>query len=421
MTGCFKAVVSIMAVLLVTATVRAAEMPGMAPPPAPPLPAVRALRLIPPSLTLLNGRDERRVLVLGETESGKTIDLTASAVFKTDSKAIEVGSSGYVTGKVKGEAEVAVFAGNLQANLPVRVLSVEMPPMGFVRDVAPVLAKVGCNAGTCHGSAKGKEGFKLSLRGYDTEYDYQALINDLGGRRFNRVKPEESLMLLKPAGVVPHEGGKVLTPGTANYELIKRWIAEGTKPENATNRANSIEVLPANVYMDLPGMSQQMLVLAHYRDGSTRDVTREAIFSSSNIEVLAINDNSAVALRRGEGSALVRYEGNYATVPVICMGDRAEYAWTEQPQFNYIDRHVDAKLQAMKILPSGLCTDAEFARRVFLDLTGQPPTPEKVRAFLAEPSESLIKRARLIDELLAAWVSQASTAGLPLATAGQFI
>jgi hypothetical protein len=377
----------------------AGDAPAM--PAAPPTPVVRALKLMPSSLTLQNGRDERRFLVLGETESGKTVDLTASAVVKTDSKMIEVGADGYIRGKEKGAAEVTVFAGNLQAKVLVTVAGVDVPTMGFVRDIAPIIAKVGCNAGTCHGAAKGKEGFKLSLRGYDTEFDYQALINDLGGRRFNRVMPEESLMMLKPAGMVPHEGGKVLTPGSRHYEMMRKWIAEGTKRESHAARANSIEVIPDNVYLDLPGMSQQMLVIAHYRDGSTRDVTREAIFSSSNIEVLAIKDNSAVSLRRGEGAVLVRYEGNYATAPMICMGDRSGYAWTEQPQFNYIDRHVDAKLQAMKILPSGLCTDAEFARRVYLDLTGQPTTPERVKAFLADPSESLVKRAKLVDELLA--------------------
>jgi hypothetical protein len=374
--------------------------PDMPAPPPPPLPAISAIKLMPETLTISDGRDARRVIVLGITASGKPVDLTGVAQFQSDSKAIEVGADGYIRGKEKGTAEVSVHAANLQAKLPVNVANVEIPKIGFVRDVQPILARVGCNAGTCHGSAKGKEGFKLSLRGYDSEFDYGALINDLGGRRFNRVDPAGSLMLQKPAGQVPHEGGKVLAPGTEYYETIKKWIAEGTKDQEPEARAIGLEVLPDDVYLDLPGRSQQMLVIAHYKDGSSRDVTREAIYSSSNIEVAAVKDNNVTALRRGEGAVLIRYEGNYATRQVICMGDRTGYAWAEQPAYNYIDNHVYEKLKMMKILPSELCTDAEFIRRVSLDLTGQPPTAEKVKAFLADPADSKSKREALVDEYL---------------------
>jgi hypothetical protein len=192
-----------------------------------------------------------------------------------------------------------------------------------------------------------------------------------------------------------------LTPGTEYYETIKRWIAEGTKDQEPEARAIGLEVLPQDVYLDLPGRSQQILVIAHYKDGSTRDVTREAIFSSSNIEVVAVKDNNVTALRRGEGAVLIRYEGNYATRQVVCMGDRSGYAWVDQPSYNYIDNHVYEKLKLMKILPSELCTDADFIRRVSLDLTGQPPTAEKVKAFLADTTESKAKREALVDELLA--------------------
>src|SRR5207253_10171170 len=136
------------------------------------------------------------------------------------SKAIEIGPDGYVHPKNKAIAEVTVLAGNLQAKLPVNVASIEVPSIGFVRDVQPILARVGCNAGTCHGAAKGKEGFKLSLRGYDPEFDYEALISDLSGRRFDRVKPGNSLMLLKASGGAPHEGGKVLRTDSEYYSVI---------------------------------------------------------------------------------------------------------------------------------------------------------------------------------------------------------
>src|SRR5437773_9631249 len=141
---------------------------------------------------------------------------------------------------------------------------------------------VATRGGTWYGSAKGKNGFKLSLRGYDPEFDYQALINDLSGRRFNRVKVEESLMLLKPTAEVPHEGRQPLKPGSREYDILRQWIVEGTKFEDpAKNRAQSIEVLPSEVELDLPGRAQHLIVLAHYPDGSAREVTRDAILAAT--------------------------------------------------------------------------------------------------------------------------------------------
>ena len=167
-------------------------------PPPPPLPTIHALTLQPEALTLQDGRDERRVLVWGKTEGDKLIDLTPQAAFQSQSTHVEVLADGYIRPKAKGAAEVTVTAAGLSTTLRVTVEEATLAKVRFVRDVEPVLSKVGCNAGTCHGSAKGKNGFKLSLRGYDPEFDYQALINDLSGRRFNRVNVDESLMLLKP-------------------------------------------------------------------------------------------------------------------------------------------------------------------------------------------------------------------------------
>src|SRR5206468_365491 len=225
---------------------RAAEATGKsAPPPKPPLPPIRSLKIEPASLTLEDGRDERRVLISGETATGQRFDLTDEAVLKSDSPNIQIDKSGYIVAQKAGSAEITVSAGGQKARVEVTVKDATVPEIRFVRDVQPVLSKLGCNAGTCHGSAKGKNGFKLSLRGYDPEFDYQALINDLSGRRFNRVKVEESLMLLKPIAEVPHEGRQPLKPGSREYHILRQWIAEGTKFEDpAKNRVQSIEVLP---------------------------------------------------------------------------------------------------------------------------------------------------------------------------------
>jgi len=373
-----------------------------APPPRPALPPLRSLKTEPASLTLEDGRDERRVLVWGESATGQRFDVTDDAVLKSESADIEIDNTGYIRPKAQGKAEVMVSLGALKTKLPVAIKDAAVPEIHFVRDVQPILSKLGCNAGTCHGAAKGKNGFKLSLRGYDPEFDYQALINDLSGRRFNRVNVDESLMLLKPTAEVPHEGRQPLKPGSREYHILSQWITEGTKFEDpARNRPQSIEVLPADVELDLAGRSQHLLVLAHYPDGSVREVTRDAILSSNNGDVAEVKADVVTGLRRGEAAVLVRYEGCYATKLVTVMGDRTGYKWNEVAEYNNIDQFVDAKLKKIKSAPSELCTDAEFIRRVSLDLTGLPPTPERVRAFLSEKTGSKEKREALIDQLLA--------------------
>src|SRR6266542_1437517 len=281
--------------------------------PGPALPPIRSLKIEPAALTLEDGRDERRVLVWGETASGQRFDVTDDAVLKSESPDVEIGKTGYLQPKSQGKAEVTVSLGPLKAKFPVTIKDAAVPEIHFVRDVQPVLSKLGCNAGTCHGSAKGKNGFKLSLRGYDPEYDYQALINDLSGRRFNRVNVDESLLLLKPLAEVPHEGRQALKPGSRDHQMIRQWILEGTKFEDpVAARAKRIEILPSEVEMDLPGRSQKFLVIAHYADGSTREVTREAHFSVSNTEVADASKEGLVkGLRRGEAAVLIRYEGLY--------------------------------------------------------------------------------------------------------------
>jgi len=217
-------------------------------PAPPPLPSIRALRLEPATLTLNGARDERRVLVFGVAEGDKLVDLSSQANFQTASGEVTVGSDGYVRPVSKGKATVLVKAAGREAKLPVEVQDAAGQPVQFVRDVAPVLSKAGCNQGTCHGSAKGKNGFKLSLRGYDPQFDYQALINDLLGRRFNRVNVDESLMLLKPLAEVPHEGRQALKPGSREHQLLRQWILEGTQLEDLEKgRATAIEILGQGV------------------------------------------------------------------------------------------------------------------------------------------------------------------------------
>jgi hypothetical protein len=366
----------------------------------PPLPPIRSLALEPGTLTLEDGRDARKVLVTGQDASGRRFDLTAAATFGLPD-VVEQDADGYLRPRAVGQGEVVVKAAGLEAKLPVVVRSADQPPVRFVREVMPLFGKIGCNAGTCHGAEQGKNGFKLSLRGYDPDWDYAQLVFDGAGRRFNRVVPEESLMLLKPTAAVPHEGKQALKPGSRAHALILRWLHEGARPEELSARAARIEILPSSdIELDLPGRSHQVAVVAVFADGATRDVTREAVLSSSDTEIAVVDGNVVTALRRGEASVLVRYEGSYATKLLTVMGEREGYAWVDEPEENFIDRHIHAKLRRIKALPSGLCSDAEFIRRISLDLTGLPPTPERARAFVEDPAPSPEKRRRLAAELI---------------------
>jgi hypothetical protein len=288
-------------------------------------------------------------------------------------------------------------------------LSVSMAAFGapgkvsFVRDVEPILNKVGCTAGTCHGAAKGKNGFKLSLRGYDPEFDYRALIHDMAGRRFNRSDPARSLMLLKPTQELAHGGGLRFEIDSPYYKTILQWISEGTEfGDPVSAQVAKLEVQPSEVFVNKAGVEEQLKVAARYADGATRDVTREAIYSSNTPTIAEINETGHLkTLRKGEAAMLIRYEGKLAVVNVTVLTEKPGFQWKPVTEFNYADKFINAKLQRLKILPSELTGDAEFLRRVSFDLIGLPPSVEELRAFLADKTETRLKRGRTIEKLMA--------------------
>jgi hypothetical protein len=292
----------------------------------------------------------------------------------------------------KSPLSLLLLAGGLSA--------ADAPKVNFLRDVAPILNKTGCTSGPCHGAAKGKNGFKLSLRGYDPQFDYEALLYDLSGRRFNRAEPGRSLMLAKPAQQVPHGGGLRFEAGSPYYQTIYNWITQGVPfGDPAKDSVRRLEVEPKEIRMEAPGESAVVKVNAIYADGGQRDVTKEAVVESNVPDLAAVTDASVTGARIGEATLLVRYQGNFTTVPVTVLNPKAGFVWKALPQNNYIDRLIDAKLERLKIQPSPATGDAAFLRRVSLDLKGLAPTPEEVEAFLASASRT--KRADLIDKLIA--------------------
>ena len=272
----------------------------------------------------------------------------------------------------------------------------------FLRDVAPILNKASCTSGPCHGAAKGKNGFKLSLRGYDPKFDYEALLYDLRGRRFNRADPARSLMLAKPTQQVAHGGGLRFEASSRYYKTIFDWIAAGAPyGDPAKDTVAQVTVEPQSVYMKAPGETAAVKVTAQFADGTSRDVTAEATVESNVPDIAAVTDASVKGARIGEAALLVRYQGKFVTVPVTVLNPKPGFVWKQLAQHNYIDQHIDAKLQKLKIQPSGAIGDAEFLRRVSLDLTGHPPTPEQVRTFIADATPSKLKRSKMIDKLIA--------------------
>jgi hypothetical protein len=348
----------------------------------------------------------RAVLVTGVTAEGHNIDLSADAEFTVQGDGVKLGDDGRLYPQKKGVTMIQVKAGGHETTLKATVSDLESSrAINFIRDLMPVINRTGCTAGSCHGSQAGKNGFKLSLRGYDPEYDYRSLLFDVSGRRFNRAAPGESLMLTKPVQDVPHEGGLRFEKDSRYFETIYNWIAEGVAfgdPEK--DDVAELEVLPTEIFMPEPGLEQRLLVTAKYRDGSIRDVTREAMVESNVptiAEIAEVDESSAVkGVRVGEAALMVRYAGKFVTIPVTILNSEPGFEFQKLTQLNFIDEQIDAKLARLKIQPSPLADDATFVRRVYIDLTGIPPTPAQAREFLDEPENSQVKRRRLIDSLI---------------------
>src|SRR4051795_3118017 len=208
-------------------------------------------------------------------------------------------------------------------------------PVTFLRDVAPILNKSGCTSGPCHGAAKGKNGFKLSLRGYDPQFDYEALLYDLSGRRFNRADPGRSLMLAKPTQEVAHGGGLRFDIGSNYYKTIYNWIAQGVPfGDPAADTVRRLEVAPKEIFMKAPGESAGVKVTAVYADGATRDVTGLAVVESNVPDVATVADAAVKGARTGEATLLLRYQGTFTTLPVTVLNPQPGFAWKALPQIN---------------------------------------------------------------------------------------
>lgn len=360
-----------------------------------------AIVIEPTRFELLGKRSRQQLLVTGKYSGEDVRDLTPAAIIVSSNPAIVKIEGTVALPVADGEATLTATAGGQSVSVPVVVKNVEAAaPISFKNETQMALTKSGCNMGACHGSPSGKGGFRLSLRAYDSPLDIMTVRSEFFGRRTNIMEPSQSLLLRKPLMEVAHGGGKRMTKGDAVHRVLEQWIAEGMRLDPQTEPdLLKIETVPSKRILRQPAARQQIMVLGHFSDGSIRDLTPLTDFSSSNETVGSVNSAGLVTKNgRGETAVLARYLDKMSTTYMTFLEDVPGFAWNNPPENNFIDTAVFEKLKQLQILPSDLCTDDEFLRRVTLDLTGRLPTAEEAKAFLADKSAS--SRAALVDRLL---------------------
>lgn len=311
--------------------------------------------------------------------------------------------SGKVYPVSDGVTMLTVSVGNFSETIPVTVQNSDSdPPISFQLDVMPVFSKTGCNAGSCHGAARGKDGFRLSLFGYDAKGDYFRLTREMPGRRIDVAIPDDCLLTNKATNRVAHSGGKLFEPDSQHYAVLKRWLQEGATFDNTdVARCTSIELSPPHGLLNGTGATEQLHVMAHYSDRTQRDVTHLAVFSTTNPDAASVSQTGEItAGRRGEAFVMARFDthtvgSEFITLPRDLEFESSDDRYSEN---NFIDTHVNTKLKRLRIYPSPLCTDAQFIRRVNIDLCGRLPTSAEVKNFVADRSPE--KRSQLIDQLI---------------------
>ncbi len=374
-----------------------------------------SLHVFPKKASFAYLSDRQRVGIQIRTADGRTQDVTDEVVWDLGQKDLvfdgrqfgpsssaSLDSSGILLGKWNGqliEIPFEIMDGGVDRTLT------------FRNDILPVFTKTGCNSGKCHGAASGKDGFRLSLYGFDPAGDYFRVTREMSGRRVNLAKPEACLLVNKAIGEVPHTGGNPMQVGDPNYVKVVKWIAHGAKPDPPKMPVPvGIEVYPTRAVLSSNSNSQSMIVMARYTDDSVRDVTEQAVFLSNN-DAAASADESGIVTANGPGTAfiLARFD-QYTSGTSIVVRSSQPYPGLDFKANNYIDEFTSAHWRDLHVLPSELSADEVFLRRVYLDVVGVLPTPEERAAFLKDSDP--LKREKRIDELIGSkdfldlWVMQ---------------
>jgi hypothetical protein len=360
-----------------------------------------SIAVFPPDVNVQSARGKQRIIVQASYADGITRDVTAQAkVTISDPKIAKIVNL-EVLPVGDGKCSIAVEFEGKTTQVPVDVKdAIKDRPISFKLDVMPIFLRNGCNQGGCHGAARGKDGFRLSLFGFDPDGDHYRLTRELNGRRINLAIPEESLLVEKSIGKVPHTGGQKFAVGEQYYNDLVRWVdAGGPQDPAGIPTPVSVDLFPKSALLDGKGSTQQLIVRAKYSDGSERDVTSLALFLSSNDSSGKVSPNGLVtAGDRGEAFVMARFSTFTVGVPFIVLPKDLKFSFPPTPEKNYIDTLVNAKLKNLRIAPSATCSDEVFLRRIFIDLTGMLPSVEEYKAFMANKSAD--KREQLVKDLM---------------------
>ncbi|HBU36314.1 MAG TPA: cell surface protein [Planctomycetaceae bacterium] len=373
---------------------------------------IREINVFPPAVQLDSARDFQTIIVQAIREDSVTEDVTGSAkmAFQNPECAVlervagQNATSLRLTPKQDGDTVLVVTYEGHQVKLPVSVRSAEeKPPLSFRLDVMPVFARAGCNMGSCHGAARGKDGFRLSLFGFDPTGDYHRLTREMPGRRINLANPEGSLVVQKAIGAVPHTGGKRFEKDSELADRLVQWIAAGAKDDpNAGKDApklQAVDLYPPTTLLEGKQATQQLVAVARFSDGTDRDVTDLVWYGSNNDSSVAITPSgNAASSQRGESFLMARYDTITVGVPVVVIPKDLTFEYPESEGNTWVDDLVDMKLKSLRIAPSNVCDDETFLRRVTIDLVGLLPTEEERNEFLADKSQD--KRSEYVERLL---------------------
>ena len=365
------------------------------------VPELADVKVFPADVNLKTRQDTQAIVVQAIYADGVTRDVTTQASYSLGNKALAKLERATLTPLADGQTELRIKFGGRTLLVPVKIESARVEePVSFIKHVMPIMTKAGCNSGSCHGSSRGKDGFHLSLFGYDPDDDHHRITREAIGRRINLEVPEESLMIEKALGRVPHTGGERFKPESEFHRTLLAWLKAGA-PKDAADVAKVVrlEINPSQSVLQGAGETQQLNVRAFYADGTDRDVTALTVFMSNNDVAVKVSEGGQLTAGvRGEAFITARFEAQAAGVQVLSIPRNLQFAWPAVAENNTIDTLVNAKLKKLRIAPSEVCDDATFLRRATLDITGTLPTSADVRKFLADPSPK--KRAELVDALL---------------------
>ncbi|HUY34973.1 MAG TPA: DUF1549 and DUF1553 domain-containing protein [Pirellulales bacterium] len=358
--------------------------------------------IVPFEFALQGARAKQQLLATaGFPEQGEA-DVTRQATYQSlDQGVALVTAEGLVVPRGDGATTIVAKHGALESRARVVVRDfAEGDPVEFRTDVIAALGRAGCNQGSCHGSPQGKNGFRLSLRGFNPDLDFTTLTHEQGGRRTNVLSPAESLILLKGAGRIAHKGGTRFRETEAAYRTLRTWIGQGCRDTGGQRKLARLEVLPDQRRLHGAHPRQQLVARAHFADGSTRDVSDLAVFTTNHDTALTVTPEGQVEFSRAaEGTVLVRYLDQIAPARLSYVRRDPKYVFVGPPEVNYVDKLVFAKDRDLQLSPAPLATDAVFLRRVYLDAIGTLPTEAEARAFLDSTDRD--RRASLIEGLLA--------------------